>query len=89
MVMSELSLVFDGNCIPYDVFKRDLASEIIKQLKDSKEDKEIITQNEAYRIFGRANVMRWKKLELVKPAKKGGRIQYVTAELRHLQNKII
>lgn len=81
------SIDFTNASIPYEVFIKDLASEIIKQMREAKDDKENISQRQAYEKFGRANVTRWKKDGLVTPVKRGGKIEYSTAQLRLALNK--
>lgn len=78
---------FSDKSVPYQIFIKDLATEIVKQMKDSKEDKENISQRQAFLIFGRANVERWRKLGLTNPVKRGGKIEYSSKELRYCQNK--
>nr|WP_311470202.1 hypothetical protein [uncultured Porphyromonas sp.] len=48
----------------------------------------VISQSKAYRMFGRANVERWKALCLVQERRaESGRINYYTAELLEAQDK--
>lgn len=45
------------------------------------EDKEFVSQNEAYRRFGRGNVERWVKLRKIKQYKRPTRIEHSLKEL--------
>lgn len=80
-----VQLQFSDRQVSYDVFINDLASRIVKMLKESKSDPEMISQREAYRIFGRANVERWVRNLQIEGHKRPGKVEYYTAELRRLQ----
>jgi len=76
---------FTDCLIPYDRFLNDVASTVVKMIKTDHNDPEYINQRQAWKIFGRRNVERWKKQGKVKPCKRPGKVEYVTAELRLLQ----
>lgn len=78
-------LQFIDRLVSYETFIKDVASTVVKFIKTDKDDPEFVSQNKAYKMFGRRNVERWRKLGLVEPAKRPGRVEYSTAELRHLQ----
>lgn len=78
---------FIDRLVRYETFVDDVASAVVKKLKVTKDDPEQISQRQAYRIFGRANVERWRRSGLIEPCKRPGKLEYKTAELRYLQSK--
>ena len=80
-------LQFVDRLVSYETFLKDVASTVVKMIKTDKDDPEFVSQNKAYKMFGRRNVERWRKLGLVQPAKRPGRVEYCTAELRFLQRQ--
>lgn len=78
-------LSFPGGVVTYDRFLRDLSASIAKILKAEKDDPEFVSQRKAYKMFGRRNVDRWKRLGMVTSYKRPGKVEYRTADLRHLQ----
>lgn len=83
--MKTFTLQFPDRMVSYDTFIRDLSASIVKQIKDAKDDPDTMSQREAYRIFGRANVERWVKKGQIEGHKRPGKVEYFTAELRRLQ----
>lgn len=80
-----LQLNFPDKCVSYDTFISHLAATIVSYIKHDAADPEYISQRQAYRIFGRANVQRWRKQGRVEPCKRPGKVEYPTATLRLLQ----
>lgn len=78
-------LQFADKSVPYRKFIQDLASEIVNLLKKDNKDPEFVSQREAFKIFGRRNVERWRKQGKAQPCKRPGRLEYCTADLRLLQ----
>lgn len=78
---------FADHLIPYDIFLRDVASSVVKMLKEDSNDPEFVSQRKAWSIFGRRNVERWRSCGLIEPCKRPGRLEYRTAELRYLQRQ--
>ena len=76
---------FDDRVVPYEVFITDLAERVAERIKPQRE---FISQNEAFRQFGRANVERWRRKGQLEPHKRPGKIEYRTADLRRLQAKV-
>ena len=66
--------------VPYGVFVADVASAVVAMMKEP----EYISQREAFRRFGRANVERWRRNLLIEPCKRPGKLEYKTADLRRL-----
>ena len=54
-------------------------------VRADKDDPDFVSQRTAYKMFGRANVERWRKLGLVEPYERPGVNEYRTADLRYLQ----
>ena len=83
-----LTLDFTDKCVPYDVFVRDLASELAGMIAVSRNDPETVSQRRAYRMFGRANVERWRRAGDLEPLSvRPGKTEYRTADLRLLQRR--
>ena len=78
-------LQFSDKSVPYGVFVKDVAAEVVNLLKKDEADPEYISQNRAFAMFGRANVERWRRQGKVSPCKRPGRLEYRTADLRLLQ----
>lgn len=64
----------------------DMAKKLAEYLKEVKQDPEFITQNKAYKMFGRNTVDRWKRLGLITPTIRIGKMEYRTSILRKLQD---
>lgn len=79
-------LQFTDRLIPYNVFLQDIASLVVKKLKENNNDPEFVSQRKAYSMFGRANVERWRRQNKVKVHKRPGKVEYKTADLRFLQS---
>lgn len=78
-------LQFADKSVPYGVFVKDLAAEIVNLLKKDNKDPEFVSQRQAFTIFGRRNVERWRRQGKATPFKRPGKLEYCTAELRLLQ----
>lgn len=76
---------FPDKSVSYGIFVKDVAAEIVHQLKECESDPEYISQNKAFAMFGRANVERWRRQGRVSPCKRPGKLEYRTADLRLLQ----
>ena len=77
-------LHFTDRLIPYDTFLNDIASRVVRLLKNDADDPEFVSQRKAYEMFGRRNVERWKRLGMVQSFKRPGKVEYRTADLRLL-----
>lgn len=78
-------LQFPDRCVSYQTFIKDLASQVALLLKRDSNDPERISQNTAFRMFGRANVERWRRNGRLTVSKRPGKVEYITAELRYCQ----
>lgn len=79
------TLDFSDMSVTYDTFVRDVATSVVRMLSEVRNDPETISQRQAYAIFGRGNVDRWRKQGKIEPCKRPGKVEYRTAELRALQ----
>ena len=79
------TLDFSDMSVTYDTFVRDVATSVVRMLSEVRNDPEFISQRQAYAIFGRGNVDRWRKQGKIEPCKRPGKVEYRTAELRALQ----
>lgn len=79
------SLQFPDKSVPYDVFVKEVAAEVVRLLKTDNTDPDYISQRKAFAMFGRANVERWRRQGKVSPCKRPGKMEYRTADLRLLQ----
>ena len=87
--MKHLILQFADKCVPYEVFVKDLAREIVSlQTEALRQSNDIISQRKAYKLFGTGNVRRWVKEEkLVPVSKRPGKIEYRIFDLKRLQER--
>lgn len=76
---------FTDKSVSYRTFLRDLSANIVKMLHDDRYDPEFMSTRQAYRVFGRRNVERWRKDGKIKPYVRPGKTEYETAQLRLLQ----
>lgn len=82
-----IQIQFPDKMVLYSTFVNDIAASIVKQLKDSREDPDMLSQRKAYKIFGRGNVDRWRSNGLITPYKRPGKVEYSTSELRRCQSR--
>lgn len=80
-----MQLQFSDRMVSYTTFVNDVAARLASMIAESRADPEVISQREAYRIFGRGNVDRWRRQGKISPCKRPGKVEYVTSELRLLQ----
>lgn len=78
-----MTLQFSDRAVPYGIFLNDLAEAVAERLA-KRTDPEYISQNEAFRRFGRANVTRWRKSGKIEPCKRSQKLEYKVSELRRL-----
>lgn len=82
-----LTLDFTDKSVAYSTFVRDLASEVVRQLKEQRDDPDMVSQRKAYAMFGRGNVDRWRKQGKLHPCKRPGKVEYLVSELRQAQQR--
>ena len=80
---------FADKLVPYEVFIKDLARELTAQTSEAlRVHNNIISQNQAYKIFGAGNVRRWIKEGRLNPiSKRPGKIEYNVFDLKRLQER--
>ena len=78
-------LEFPDKSVTYATFINDLATTVVRMMSESSKDPDMISQRQAFAMFGRANVERWRKQGKIEPCKRPGKIEYRTADLRALQ----
>lgn len=78
-------LQFADKSVPYGVFVKDVAAEVVHLLKKDDADPDYVSQRKAFEMFGRRNVERWRRKGEVSPCKRPGKVEYRTADLRLLQ----
>lgn len=84
--MNATMIQFSDKMVTYETFMNDLSSRIVAKIKSTRDDPEYVSQSQAYRMFGRANVERWRKKGKIKPRKRPGKLEYSVVELRRLQD---
>ena len=66
-----MMIQFADKLIPYEIFVKDLAREIVAlQTEALRQPNDIISQNKAFKLFGAGNVRRWVKEEKLIPVNK-------------------
>ena len=78
-----MMIQFADKMVSYDTFVNDVANRVVELM--NRNDPEMLSQREAYRQFGRANVERWVRKGKIEGHKRPGKVEYYTAELRRLQ----
>lgn len=78
-------LEFSNRLVRYEDFIGDLAAAVVNLIKHDKDDPETISQSQAFEIFGRGNVERWRREGKIEPCKRPGKVEYCMADLRRLQ----
>jgi hypothetical protein len=68
--------------VTYSTFINDVAEAVVRLMGEP----EMISQREAFRRFGRANVERWRKQGKIDPYVRPGKYEYKTSELRRLRD---
>lgn len=83
-----MTLEFTDKAVTYNTFIEDLAERIANKIQKNTKDPEFVNQRTAYKIFGRANVDRWRRSGKVQPCKRPGTVEYRMADLRLLQSTV-
>ncbi len=78
-------LDFLNKSVSYETFIHDVAASVVRMLSEVRNDPDTISQRQAYAMFGRGNVDRWRREGRIEPCKRPGKVEYRTAELRALQ----
>ena len=82
-------LVFPDKCVTYETFINDLVAAMVPRLKEAMENpSDVISQNQAFKRFGKGNILRWREKGLVEPlSKRPGKIEYKLSDLLILQQR--
>lgn len=83
-----MEIQFEDKSVTFDTFVTNIAAKLATYIKEDQNDKPYISQNEAFRIYGRANVERWYKQGKIQPCKRPGKIEYPTSILKELSRTI-
>lgn len=83
----DTEIIFPDRSVTYDKFTEDLSERIARALRRQERLPERLSQRQAYRMFGRGNVDRWRRNGQVSVQKRPGKVEYITAELQELQAK--
>ncbi|MBD5384877.1 hypothetical protein HDR69_00415 [bacterium] len=77
-----MTLAIAGVEVSYDKFVNDVASRVVSIMKEEAKKPEFVSQREACRLFGRANVERWRRTGAIEPIKRPGKLEYRYNDLR-------
>ena len=83
-----MQMVFSDKVVSYDTFLNDLTARLASFLQNDRNDPKMISQRQAYKMFGRGNVTRWRKEGRIQPFIRPGKIEYQTSRLRVLQRTV-
>lgn len=72
-------------CVTYEELLDDFALRLAPLLRT--DNREVISQREAYRIFGEGNVRRWFSKGMLTVRKRPGKVEYLMSELRLCQSR--
>lgn len=78
------TIQFSDRAVTYGTFLNDLADAVAERMRRG--EPEYISQNEAFRRFGRANVTRWRDTGKIEPCKRTQKLEYKVSELQRLQD---
>lgn len=82
---NDMHIDFTDRTVSYSTFLRDLSANIVKMLHEDKDDPDFMSTRQAYKMFGRKNVERWRRAGKIQPYVRPGKMEYETAQLRLLQ----
>lgn len=85
----QIELLFPDKCVTYETFIEDLALSLVPKLeKVIANPRGVISQRQAYNLYGLKNVERWKKKNLLSPLSiRPGKIEYKVSDLDILKNR--
>lgn len=79
---------FPDKIVTYERFLDDLATRVAEKMEQYGNKPKFISQRKAYKMFGRANIDRWRRTGQIQPCKRPGVLEYNTEELRKLQQTV-
>lgn len=80
-----VNIQFSDRVVSYETFLSDLTARLAEAVRSDANDPEYVSQRQAYEIFGRKNIDRWRRTGKVSPSKRPGKVEYRMADLRLLQ----
>ena len=79
---------FADKMVTYETFINDLAARVASMMaEDAKSKKAFVSQAEAFRIYGKTNVLKWRDNGLIEPRRTSGKLEYDTVKLRELSRR--
>jgi len=85
--MQVVQIQFPDRMVTYDQFVSDVAARLASHIRIQEADPLFISQSKAFKVFGRANVERWRRHGDIAPCFRPGKVEYETAQLRNLQRR--
>ena len=84
-----LQLIFSDRCVEYEDFIDDFSTAVVAKLREREIlAKDIISQRQAYKLFGQGNVSRWLRQRRLEPvSKRPGKVEYRVSDLLILQQR--
>ena len=82
-----VQIQFADKMVTYDQFVSDVAARLVSHIRIQEADPRFMTQAKAFKVFGRANVERWRRKGDITPCIRPGKLEYETAKLRDLQRR--
>ncbi|WP_290169679.1 hypothetical protein [uncultured Muribaculum sp.] len=79
--MATTTIYVSGREVTYERFINDLAAKLADVMKSRSEMPEYICQRQAFRLFGRANVERWRREGKLTPHRRLRKVEYRITEL--------
>jgi hypothetical protein len=81
-----MQIQFSDKMVTYETFVNDIAARLCEMMALRKDGRLFVSQNEAFRTYGRANVERWRTKGWIEPRKTKGKLEYSTDRLAYLAN---
>ncbi len=78
------TITISGIQVSYDRFLSDLAKQMVSLIRQEEQHPEYLSQQQAYRLFGRANVQRWRRAGLLRIIRRPGKLQLSYDQLHRL-----
>lgn len=84
-----IHLVFPDKCVTYGTFINDHATALVSKLIEALDNLgDVISQSNAFKLFGQGNIRRWRERVLLVPLSKcSGKIEYRIPDLRTLKQR--
>lgn len=79
--------ILDDSSPLYGRLVNDIAARVAEHITQAAVQPYMVSQREAYRLYGRSNVERWLRQGLITAHKRPGKVEYYTADLRRLADR--